>query len=369
MEARVPIAARIFRSIAITFGALTIVLAAFIGYVAYSRAVVTVTLAPVSQTVSFRVTLAETPTSSTIGTKFLETTVTVTDSFSPTGSAGATDQQMGGLVTIHNTSNRPQPLVATTRLLSSGKDLYRLQEGVTVPAGGTVTGIARADGLTAPTLASNERLSIPGLSAAQQVAIYATVNQPFSAGGASPRTVAADDIVQARQAIQQKAANVAVQALLPTAGRLLTPSDIALEQTAETVSAKEGDSVRSFSVKTIFRVIGATIDRSALLKQVSDTQHGATTDPTSLTYQLGKVDLVQRIGTVTGEVHVTNDVDQSAAVFQPQNIQGLTAVEVKEALSNVAGVADASVKLSPYWQKRLPQVPSRITVNFESSER
>lgn len=373
MEEQIPTSARIFRGIATTFAVLTVVLAAFIGYVAYSRAVVIVRLAPVEQVVPFRLTLAETPSSAslagteTLGGKFAETTITVSDTFTATGSGATSDDKLGGLITLVNTTSKDQKLIATTRVVSKPGDIYRIQEAVTVPANGAVTAVVKADATTATNVSAAEKLTIPGLSANLQTVIYGQAIQPLTMGGAGVRTITAEDLIKARQSLRDKAAMQAAASFSTTFGRQPAVNDLSSDTTSETISAKVGDAVQSFTIKSTYRIIAAFVDKAVLLQQLATDNQGATIDPTTLTYQLGKVDLVQRIASLTGEVKTSNNVDQQSAVFQPQNMIGLSIAELQKTLQAVPGVASVEVKLSPYWQTKLPQIANRITVNFEAS--
>ena len=79
----------------------------------------------------------------------------------------------GGMVTIINTTSRAQPLVATTRLLSSNGILFRITKSVVVPARGQVRVAAAADAIGAAGDIEPTRWTIPGLSRVLQQLIYA----------------------------------------------------------------------------------------------------------------------------------------------------------------------------------------------------
>src|SRR3989338_991441 len=124
------------RNIAWTFAAMTILLLGVVTYTALSSTVITVKLGKVPKEVNFRLALVgdSSRPGSAGGLKvlFLETTDTTEDVFIPTGSTVLAGKA-GGVVTLHNDTARAQPLVATTRLLSTGGILFRIKEAVNVP--------------------------------------------------------------------------------------------------------------------------------------------------------------------------------------------------------------------------------------------
>jgi len=87
-----------------------------------------------------------------------------------------------GAMEIVNESDKAQTLVATTRFLSEGGVLFRLDERVFVPAGGRVTGAITADQPGAQGDVPAGRFTIPGLSPASQRVIYGMTKAPMSGG-------------------------------------------------------------------------------------------------------------------------------------------------------------------------------------------
>ncbi len=128
-----------------------------------------------------------------------------------------------GSVEIVNESGSAQTLVATTRFLSEGGVLFRLDGRVVVPARGRVTASITADQAGPEGDVPAGRFTIPGLSASAQLAIYGVADAP-TAGGltvvGAPFTE--DDLAALRGRMESEAASAleaALEARTPAGSR------------------------------------------------------------------------------------------------------------------------------------------------------
>lgn len=138
--------------------------------------------------------------------RLLETDVSVKDAFPTSGSKPSVGGKAKGTVTIVNTTSTPYTFVATTRVLSKGGVLFRLNAATPIPANGSVKTAVTADkagpeGDIAPTT-----FSIPGLGASYEGIIYATSDAAMSGGaGGEVPAASVDDVVTAKEALREKA--------------------------------------------------------------------------------------------------------------------------------------------------------------------
>lgn len=359
------------RNIAITFVVMTLFLLGFVIYTTLSRASVSVTLRPVDREVNFRLTLAEEALgrgvpSGALKASFLETTASATDTFVPSGTTARTGKA-GGTVTIHNETDRPQPLVATTRLLNPAGLLFRLTEPVRVPAQGTVDALVEADKEGAEyEITATSRFTIPGLNSALQQSIYASSSAPMARGGAAESTVTAQDLETARQTLKAKLLDEARQAFTAQVGEnKITPDDFTVETLEETASVKAGVAARSFTVGMKLRIIGVVFNREELLRRVADEVGADVSGDTGLRYRIEGFDAISRTAELTGLAVVGSSLDRSSSIFGASSFAGKTPAEVKFYLENFEGVEKVEVQVSPYWQRRLPRLPSRIKVEVK----
>ncbi|MDP3771664.1 MAG: hypothetical protein Q8R16_05160, partial [bacterium] len=93
-----------------------------------------------------------------------------------------------GSVTLVNTMTAPQPLVATTRLLSADGILFRMKSGATVPANGKLEGVrVYADQVGEQGNIGPTKFAIPGLSKWLQARVWAESSVAMSGGrGVAP---------------------------------------------------------------------------------------------------------------------------------------------------------------------------------------
>jgi len=370
MEEFLPDRARALRNIAITFVVLTLVLLGFVAYTALSRARIQVTLAPIQKDVSFEVPLQENAIgaavpSGSVAATFFESTVTLSDTFT-VSTPTQPSEYAGGVVKIYNETNRDQPLVATTRFLGPNSELFRLVEAVRVPAGGDVSAVVRADTSGDAFLLGPSRFTIPGLATALQSQIYATSSSAMVLGGADAQIVTEQDIENARQTLLQRIRQQTKDELMSSVAEGdLAEQDYIITVTRENISEKPGASARSFSVSIDARITAVAFKKE-FLDALIITQAGGnvTIVPNSRTYEIKDFDTVKRSAVLTGRAQVEAGIDRSSSIFSPVNFVGATPKEIQEFLQNFEGVANVAVSVSPYWQRQLPRLPSRIHVEF-----
>ena len=367
----VPRTGRVLKKMAVSFVVLTALLAVVVGYTAFSTARVMVTLGAVDKEYSFNLKLAEdvfgrARPSGALTALFLETTEGAADTFTPTGS-GERVGKAGGTVTIHNETGRDQSLVTTTRLLSSDGILFRLKEGVRVPANGKVAAVVEADkdgkeGEIGPT-----RFTIPGLSISLQSVIYAVSDAEMARGGALSKIVTEQDLETARQTLRQKILDDTRQSFAAQVGdNKLMPSDYITTVIEEKASVKAGEAVSSFTMEAKTKIIGVVFDKTEMLMRIAeetgDQRNVVAAD--KVRYTLGNFNTTDRTASLGGRATIQSSIDRQSSIFAADNFTGLTIDGVKNFLSKYEGIKNVEVKISPYWQKHLPRIPSRIRVEF-----
>lgn len=134
----------------------------------------------------------------------VSTSVSLEDTYQPEEKIAKTGIAKGQ-VRLFNTSNIPQKLVATTRLLAeSTGDLYRLKEFVEVPARNEVIVDVYADKSGMKGEANQTKFSIPGLNPNRQLEIYGIAEGKIVSEVKIYSLVTADDITKARDIMELK---------------------------------------------------------------------------------------------------------------------------------------------------------------------
>lgn len=277
---------------------------------------------------------------------------------------GAVDAKARGTVTIENHWNQPQPLAATTRLLSEGGVLFRTTARVDVPAGGTADVTVEADQPGAAGNVAPGRFTIVALWLGLQEKIFGTSKTSMSGGGATTAVVSAEDLVTAENDAHARAATAAHAALTenPPTGLSLLENSVAAA-TAQTLKRSTvGDAAESASVK------------------VRATVRGLITDPTRITGAVTTTLTRQYPGEKIIEVKTRPDVSNAALpggpftvqvtlklvpddrILAPDRVAGKTMDAATTELSRVPGVTAVQIHGLPFWTKRLPGSAARIRV-------
>lgn len=292
------------------------------------------------------------------------TTAVTVDVPRATGTADATAKARG-TVTLRNSSGSPQPLVATTRLLSPDNVLFRLDSSTVVPANGQVEAQVTADvagpgGAIAPTT-----FTIPGLNESRRQQVDAISSAPFALPTVGGNVLTAESLAAA----QVKALEVTLTALWPELeaqlleGETIDPSVATATAISFTASAEPGAEATAVTFSGQVRASVLLFDRSALEGAVVRFLFGEGTaaqpEPGTLQLAVSRSSTIAgALGTVTGQLTVT----ASPAAVSPDSLVGRTKAEAEAYLKGLPGVSEVSIKVRPWWLRRLPGEASRIQV-------
>lgn len=323
-------------------------------------------------------------------------TATVAPSSAPFGATEGKPARAEGFVTIVNTHTNPQPLVATTRLLSSNGVLFRLRSGVTVPAKGKLEQVvvyadqSGVHGNIGPT-----KFTIPGLSTWLQARVWAESSTAMT-GGQGPAVASAVRPAPARPAalskpkavvreedlaaIREQATNTAKArakedaALLTKGGEEVVPIDEVVRVSTTGAVGETRDRVSAEVRVTMTAILipkGALGDRAA--KALEDVS--AASGRTLLRVRADKlrtrlVSQDSALARATIAVHAEGDavLQRGSFAFEPRRIAGFTAGEVGTYLRSIPGVQDVEVQLRPFWVKRVPSSIGSVRVDVREAE-
>lgn len=368
-----------YRNIAVTFLALTVLLLLAVAYMSVKKVTIRVVAQPVTLQASALARVGEKaedmPHLAGATGRF---EVELSREFVPTGTKEK-ETQATGTVVIKNTTDRNQPLVATTRLLTSDGILYRLKNTVTAPARGSVDAAIYAD---KPGKASErepkvnekgeaERLTIPGLAEPLQSKIYAELKTAVTGGVQKAGVVSPEDVKRAKEALRDAARDEAQKLLVAREksgegfGYAGAVQNIAFE-----TSGTDQTEVSSFTVKAKAVVIAALYNKEAAA-QLANTrlQDKVARQPVKLV--LGeampevKVDRYDDNGKwvqlALAQSGVTYLTEQSPAL-DAMKFYGKSRADIEAYVRGIPGVQDVSVKFRPAWSDVAPRVPEHIEV-------
>lgn len=364
---------RLYRRIAAGFLSVTAILLVVVLYLATVQATIQVKTQEETVEREFVARVATEPQSSEdVPGAIFVSTKEETRTFVAEGDGEEIPAKASGVVTLHNESVSAQPLIATTRLLSEDGVLFRIVEGVTVPAGGTVQVEARADqegkeGEIGPT-----RFTIPGLNAIKQEVIYATSEQDMVGGTILRKVITVEDLDGAQAELADELeAELDAEWREQISGQLdgVTIVREVLDKRSDT---EPGTETGTFAISTIIRFTGIYYD-SNRLKQIAELklqEHvpsgqvlaSVTEDEMIIAHNRNDVDN----GTAHFDITVPGVavLKTTADVLDKENLVGLTAAEAEAFLENNETIRDAIVELKPFWVRKIPRLQDHITIEI-----
>lgn len=358
---------RFYKIVAMTFLFLTVILLGVIIFMSSKRATIVIESKATPVDIADSVLIGKGNISGSLKGNVVAKELALTQEFYPTGTREEA-AKAEGIVTLHNDSKISQPLVATTRLLTSDNVLFRLKEKAVVPAGGTVDVAVVADLEGAGGNIGPANFTIPGLAANRQKEVYGTSAAAMAGGVRQFGVLSADDINKAKEqvkgALQKQGENE-----LSSDNMELT-SVFSLKNESYEVNAKEGDEVSSFSVTGKGEVVGVfysseelkvMADKFLARRAVDDVEiiEPSKNPPTVVVedYDLNK-------GTATIQIF-----HNGVTLLNPESKQldkamffGKSKDEVRRYLLKLDHVRSVEIKFSPAWIRTVPYVGDHVDV-------
>ncbi|EKD78634.1 MAG: hypothetical protein ACD_41C00306G0004 [uncultured bacterium] len=321
---------RYFSPILMIFIGIVLVLVAGVLYLAFSKTTIQITAAEVPSTVPFQYT----PTDLGV----TATSLDIKDAYTYTDyKASSTEDAVArGTVTLINESSGNQGLVATTRLLSTEGVLFRTDETVTVPAGGSVDVTVYADQAGASGNIPASRFEIVALNASLKTQIYATSATAMT-GGVIKKVTLTDTLIE-------QAKTAALDALTAALTKTYQPENLVITVTDQTVNGASGDTVEAVVVETVGSAVYVPI--------TSELVSGDYTIQTD-----GEEILISGETVQTAEPLTKDFID-------PANLTGKTEQQVRDYLADFEQVEEVEVHFVPFWLDRTPQLPQQIKIEI-----
>jgi hypothetical protein len=365
---------KMYRRIAVGF---VVAVALMLGAVLYVSGVsATIVVMPVKETVKaeFLADVVKTPTKETeVRGRVVSATVGKSSTFEPSGEGVEVEEKAGGTVVLYNVSSRPQPLVATTRLLSPAGVLFRLDSAVSVPANGSVEAGVHAD---LPGAAGNigpSSFTIPGLNAARQKEVYAESKMAMTGGVRRVSVVSQSDIDRSALSLRSALEEEVKAVLREQVGTALAGEAFTFEIIEQATDVPAGTEASVFTLTMNVKATGVFFDHQALQTvaerklygQLASGKEFVVLDLETLQVTVDKVDLPAE--TANLRVYLDGQAVPSAtsAALDPGNFVGLSASEVREKLVGGGVATDVSVQFTPFWVTTVPQLKDHVFVEIE----
>jgi len=370
----------LYRKIAFSFIILTVLLLIVVFYFSFVR--LTIVLIPNQERISgsFIVdiydkdktepaTLMEKAMAGVVGEIEIEETKT----FSSSG-VEVIGQEVIGKVTIINKYNKNQPLVATTRLLSSDNKLFRIKETVNVPVGGSVEVEVYADEPMANMAIGPTKFTIPGLWAGLQDKIYGESKEKFIYREQTKKYIEQSDIDNGIKELKKSLIARAEKEIGDSYGGY---NQVIYSLDENTVSAKAdskvGEEKDSFSItmKTTVMIVAFGDEQISNMVQnefssiVPDGKELMDFNKDEIVYALSSCNFDQGLATVKASFEGKMILKEEAEIIDRKKLVGLNRDQLEEYLSSFKEIASYEINFSPSFIDKVPNLVDRIKIRVE----
>jgi len=280
-----------------------------------------------------------------------------------------------GKVTITNTSKSAQPLMKTTRLLSPDNKIFRLKQGVSVPAGGTVENVEiYTDEPTQEMAINPTKFTIPGLNVSRQESVYAESFEKFQYQEQGDSKISATDLKQAQDRLKQEL-NDKLKAITESNEYKIYDNVIAKvsdEKIKFSTNAKEGDKSEKFSMSAtgeaaVVAFSTEAISNLARLKvaeSLPDDKQLESFDENNFEYSVDRYNLDKGIADLKVDVAAQMILREGTEIIKADRLVGLTREQLDDYLSSLREVAGYEVKFTPNWITKVPSLVDHVKIEI-----
>lgn len=370
-----------YRKLAFVFIVLTIVLVAGVFYFSFPG--LKITLSPQAEKVSDSLAAevydpdkkeASSLSGSAIAGTIEEVTVREEKTFQSTG-ARTIGKEIEGEVRIINNYSQEQPLVETTRLLSPEEKLYRIEEEVVVPAGGSKKVEVYTEEPSPEMAIGPTEFTIPGLWAGLQDDVYAESEEEFKYRVKVQRYVQQSDIDKAlekiRSSLKQKVEDKFGDGYKDNDKAVFS---IQQDTVTTTVKAEAGEEKDEFtaSIEAKVNVVAfnsnnmADLASKKITASIPDNRKLSRFNKGKMSYSIEEFDVGTGVATINSSLEGEAIVREDSSIIDKDKIVNLNKEQLKSYLQDMEGIKDYKLEFSPSFIQRVPDLGDRIEVDIKT---
>lgn len=356
---------RFYKTIAISFLAVTIIMLGIVIFFTSKKAVIVVGSKNDNKTISFTTQVEPQKTSdANIVGSVSSTFFTWSKKYFPTGNR-TEDGVATGEVIIYNKTNTDQVLVKITRLLTPNNVMFRLSDRVTVPANGQVTAAVYADQSGTSSEIGPSQFTIPGLSEDKQKVINAE-SVAKMVGGTKKIGILTEEDLRAAEADYVEAVKIAFASSSADQGSVISS---VVDHTVKS-DHRAGEEVSEFTLSGKNTVVVVSYNKDDIIevadreiaKQIDTGMEKVLSINKDPKISLTSYDLVKGAAylSVSQDVLVTLDVNgEKLAAY---NFFNKSKDQIERYVLGLSHVAGVDVKFSPAWMRTTPSAQDHIKV-------
>ena len=298
-------------------------------------------------------------------------TIETSGTFNSTGAKDLKGEIIGK-VTIKNGNTKNQPLVATTRLLSSDNKLYRIKKTVNVPAGGSVEVEIYADDATEDMAINPGRFTIPGLITGLQDKIYAESSVKFEFKNNSKKIVTQEDVDNAINSLNEKMTKEIEEKIGETNSEKKYVFNIDSASSTLDVSKKVGDEADTFEVKTKNTVNIVAINTSDVVNMIKKKltlldfdENSSEINTDTLTYTMLNFNQAKSLAEIKVNFSAKTALSDEEKIINTEHLVNLNEEQIKTYLNSLNTIKSYELNFKPKFIKRSSLSVDRINVIYK----
>lgn len=371
---------RAYRSIALSFFGISLIVALVVFVISFSWATITivpeVTTFPVSSRIAVQV---NGPADDALRGAFVQRDLEGAGTFTPSATE-TKSSRISGVMTVVNRTGRAQPLRATTRFLSANNILFRSEQFVNVPAGGSADVPVAADKDGDVGTLDTSRFIIPGLWEPLQTDIYGASFTQRTGSEQTVRTVTQGDIDRAEREVKKKLEekfSLLLDAEKPSFNASSVRAAYRTDVLKHTTSHAVGDAIDEFTLRISVRFSGVLLDERELTDRLSATvrtQVSAGYDivplrPEQIEVAVDSLDAQARRATLRVTAQGSKLRSDDIRSYHTRDLVGLPKDAIVEYFRGYDDIKDVQVYFSPFWVTRAPLLVDHIKIIVDKSSR
>jgi hypothetical protein len=295
----------------------------------------------------------------------LELTATV-----PSSKEVISSERAGGYVTIYNNYSQKQALIKTTRLLTPDNKLFRISEGITIPAGGQIKVWAEADEDGEEFVTEATTFIIPGLWEGLQDKIYGDTAEGMTLQSVSGFSVVEENIAAAEEKIRQEAIEKSITTINELVGKKLSIDETRLKFEFETIESNQvGDISEDTTITQKITAHGLVFDQESLLKiakekfakELEGEQTLVDFDENQIDYKILEINLEKNEAILEVKTLATISSGESKWDIDKGNLVGMDEQALRDYFQQF-NPEKIDIEFSPFWVKTSPLLKDHIII-------
>jgi len=370
-----------FRNIVLFFSVTVLIFIVLTSLLVLPRAELVISTTPEQQSTTLNITLSQNLPPN-LQTTFWQKEENIKQTFPITDKSIKKLDFSEGSIKITNTSNTDQVLVANTRFLTSNEILFRLNKRVIVPKQGKITVQASSDKKgPSNNIKKNTKLSIPGLSASRQIQIFGETISDFTGGITYTGKLSQTDVNLARKKLTDELKekielNYLAELIKTTVsekeiGSINTPTILTNIDIIEELNDTQTDTeIEKFEIEIKALATGISFNHKNLEeylrnKIINNLPEGENMQQiANININLINIDFSNKRAEIKAQINFATLIEDSQRLLETYNLTGLTPEELEDFFTKTPTLELRSIKLSPFWVKRIPSNLSQIKIKI-----